>query len=75
MPADMTLIERKRNTVAARIARRCSPESIQEAREDLNWAVGEKSIRALIARTPPLTAEQRKKLAALLVSGMATPTR
>jgi hypothetical protein len=46
-----------------------SPEKLAEARAELEAAKTDAAIDALIAKAPPLTAEQRARLAARLGAG------
>ena len=64
---ELSPAELARNRYACRISNGCSPESIAEAGAALTAARAERYIRELVASAPPLSDEQRKKLAALLL--------
>jgi ABC-type branched-subunit amino acid transport system substrate-binding protein len=50
----------------ARAARARDPEALADARRTLTAAMAEQAIRRALAAAPPLTDEQRERLAALL---------
>jgi hypothetical protein len=57
----------KRARVAGLVRRGASPERIDEARRELRAAVAEDYITDLVAQAPPLTPDQRARLAVLLL--------
>jgi hypothetical protein len=48
-------------------------DQVQAAKDELAAAVREDRIRRLIEQAPPLTADQRKRIAALRAGGAAGP--
>ncbi len=66
MSADPVLSARSRVALAARSGK---PEALTEARRNLNAAHVERAITRALAAAPPLTDEQRARLAALLTGG------
>lgn len=61
--------ERRRLAGRLAIASRRTPELVEDLRRDLKAQALEDHIRALVDTAPPLTGEQRERLAALLLSG------
>lgn len=59
-------IASERGKVGGLIVTGASPERIEEARRALQFAVGTAYITRIVNGSPPLTAEQRLQLAALL---------
>ncbi|GAA2726323.1 hypothetical protein [Actinocorallia aurantiaca] len=53
-------------------ASRFSPEKVDDLRRDLNAQTLEDHIRAIVDTAPPLTVEQRERLAGLLLEGVRT---
>lgn len=66
--SDPVLTARSKLGAAARFG---TAHDVESARRELNAALIERSIRAAIAATPPLTVEHRRHLAALLLDGGA----
>jgi hypothetical protein len=63
-----TRVEQARNAIGATLRKGYAPDSpeVLDARRALNAAKIEKAIRELVDAWPPLTADQRHKLASLL---------
>jgi hypothetical protein len=60
-----------RNRVAALSKHRPDSQELEDARRDLAEAKLADAIRKVVAAAPPLTAEQRNRLATLLMGGVA----
>ena len=58
----------ERARVAALASHGAASERIEDGRRDLRASVAEEYITRLVAQAPPLTAEQRSRLAALLLA-------
>jgi hypothetical protein len=56
----------ERGRVGGLIVTGASPERIEEARRELQYAISEDYIRRIVDSAPPLTSEQRAQLARLL---------
>ena len=69
MPAEVSAVRSARNRVGALVHNGASFEQIEAARRDLALARAEAGIKKIIDQAPPLTPEQRLRLAALFVTG------
>ena len=71
----MSEVLRKRGRVNALQRHRPADDpDLYEARRELRAASAEETVRGLVAGWPPLTSDQRTKLAALLAPTAADPT-
>ncbi len=66
MPAVPNPVNQLRGRLGQLVATKASPEKIAEARAELAEAELEQRIAKLIAEAPPLSAEKKARLAALL---------
>lgn len=62
-------VARARSSLGRKIQLDAPPEAIQAARADLAAANAEAAIRRVVDRFPPLTADQRARLAVILLGG------
>lgn len=69
MSRPQSAAQQARNRLGAAARRNSTPEVIEQARRDLNEAVAADRIREAVAAWPPLTDEQRSRLALLLHPG------
>ena len=65
---ELTAAQLARNKLGGRTANGASPEAIAEARQEMAELKAERAIAEEIAKAPPLSEDQRRKLASILLS-------